>query len=271
MSHQNLIRCGCAGAAALLAGLALAGETLESTVFGILKVESTRANTLVSVPWAGVTLAEGEVPVSVADLVKTANLTAGDRLMAYDAPNGRYLGWVLQEDAAGLLAWTPSATVDQGGVSVAPAEGEATLARGGALWLVRQHPTEVDGRARPFYLQGQYAPAAAQVAVAGGTAEAPAYTLLGNPGLAGAEINGLDWGTGPAAGDTLSVMDGAVPRILNWDAAAGEWYRMVPRAVNGRVTNVRETGDRLPAGLGLWYVRRTAPGFTFTWKKKAGE
>ena len=257
----------------LLAGVALMAEesVTGSTVFGILKVESTRANTLVSVPWAGASPAEGEAPVTVADLVKTANLTAGDRLLAYDAPNGRYLGWVLQKDAEGLLAWTASATVAAGGLSVAPSEDAATLSRGGAFWLVRQEPVEADGRARPFYLQGQYAASAAQVAVAGGSAEAPAYTLLGNPGLAGVVFNDLDWGAGPAAGDTLSVMDGAVPRILEWDAAAGEWYRMVPRVVGGRVKNVRETGDRLPAGLGFWYVRRAAPGFTLTWKKKAAE
>ena len=269
MKHRELVWTGCAGVAALLAGSVLAGETPESTIFGILKVESTRANTLVSVPWAGASLAAKETPVAVADLVKTANLTAGDRLMAYDAANGRYLCWLLQADAEGLLAWTPVATVAAGGVTVAPGEAEAKLIRGGALWVVRQDPVDAAGNARPFYLQGQYASAAARVEVAGGSAEAPAYTLLGNPTFAGAAVNALDWAGKPAAGDQLSIPDGAVPRVLNWDAGKGEWYRMVPRVVNGRVKQVRETADRLPAGTGFWYVRRSAPGFTMEWKKAA--
>ena len=251
-------------AAACFAGAAGAqdGGTSASTVFGILKVDSQRANTLVSVPWVACTGGVESAEICVADLVKTANLSEGDQLLAFNAQRGAYDGWTLAKGADGLLGWEPATTVSASGVTVAAGERDATLARGRAIWLVRQDAS------KPFYLQGQFEGAPAEVRVAGGSESAPAYTLLGNALREGVAVNDLDWGEGPAAGDTLSIPDGAVPRVLEWDAASGKWFRTVPTLENGRVQNVRTTTDRISAGAGFWYVRRAAAAFTFTWKKK---
>ena len=248
--------------AAACAARAQVGETSISTVFGIRKVDSRRENTLVSVPWVACTGGVESAEICVADLVKTASLTEGDRLLAFNAQRGAYDGWTLVKAEDGLLAWEPSTTVTAAGLTVAAGERDATLARGRAIWLMRQDAS------KPFYLQGQFEGAPAVVRVAGGSADAPAYPLLGNALREGVAVNDLDWGDGPVAGDTLSIPDGAVPRVLEWDAAAGKWYRTVPTMVGGRVQNVRTTGDRIAAGAGFWYVRRAADEFTFTWKKK---
>lgn len=252
----------CLAALALMACAAETETASLSTVFGILKVESDRTSTLVSVPWTGMTGADTNVAISVADIVKTANLTAGDRLLSYNPTRKAYDGWELIKDAAGLLAWEPMTTVSTEGVIAAPVEGEATLGRGQSLWLVRQDVS------KPFYLQGQFTAASAQVVVAGGTASVPAYTLLGNPTMTAEMVNDLDWGAKPVAGDKLTIPDGSVPRVLSWDPSTAKWFRTVPMEVNGRIRNVKTTTDKINPGVGFWYVRQSEETFTFTWKKK---
>jgi len=242
--------------------LSAGDDNALSTVFGILKVDSDRTSTLVSVPWTGSTGASTNVAINVADIVKTANLSEGDRLLSYNAAKHAYDGWTLSQDAEGLLEWTPMATVTTEGVAMAPGEREATLGRGKSLWLIRQDVT------KPFYLQGQFTTAAAQVTIAGGSAAVPAYTLMGNPTTKATPINDLDWGTAPVAGDQLTIPDAAVPRVLNWDATTQKWYRTVPTIVNGRVKNVKTTTDKIAPGVGFWYIRKSTESFTFTWKQK---
>ena len=241
------------------------GTVGVSTVFGIIKVESPHTSTLVSVPWAASSGAAEEKAINVADVVKTSNLTEGDRLLAYNAGRGAYDGWSLAKASDGTLGWEPVTTVTAEGMAVAAGEATATLVRGQAIWLVRQDCS------KPFFLQGQYASAPASVAVAGGTAETPAYTLLGNALRGEVGVNELAWGDAPAEGDRLSIPGGAVARVLTWDAAKGVWYRMVPTVTGGVVKNVRKEDDRIGAGAGFWYVRASAGGFTFTWKKKGAQ
>ena len=132
-------------------------EVTGSNTFGGLKVDSRLVNTIVAVPW--VECGTGEA-IKVANLVKTDNLTAGDKLYVY--MGGTWYLYVLTDGA-----WTASTTVGANGPEVAEAPANQTLARGAALFLQRADAT------KPFYLYGQYDATAVQTAITAGTVDAP--------------------------------------------------------------------------------------------------
>ena len=53
----------------------------SSNMFGILRVDSTAEETIISVPWIETAALSGDI--RVCDLVLTSNLTVGDRLLYY--------------------------------------------------------------------------------------------------------------------------------------------------------------------------------------------
>ena len=64
---------------------AVADTTVQGgNVFGILAVESKSADTIVAVPWCECSTGENQ-PIAISNIVKTANLTAGDKLYALDS------------------------------------------------------------------------------------------------------------------------------------------------------------------------------------------
>ena len=230
-------------------------EVTGSNTFGWLKVDSGLANTIVAVPW--VECGTGEA-IKVANLVKTDNLTANDKLYVY--VGGTWYLYVLTDGA-----WTASTTVGANGPEVAEAPANQTLARGAALFLQRADTT------KPFYLYGQYDATAVQTAITAGTADAPVHTLVANPLPTGYDLNGSNKVAG-GAGDAIVVPMGSVNRTYTYENDAWGWQKTTTSTVTIKgkertvTSSTRETseGCTIPAGQGFWYVSKGgAP--TFNW------
>ena len=209
----------CVGAVAL-ATAALADTYTDGKVYGWLRVDSTNKVTVVGVPWLCVT---NDANVEVAKLVKTDNLTAGDKLYIFN--NGTWSGFVLN---AGLTAWEGVATTKKvNGVdtTIPAANDTLRLARGQALYLER------DDASQPFYLYGRYgaltsAELTSSIAAGG---EKPTVTLLASPKLdADMDVNSSGRFTGTIdAGDSIIIpTEGAFSISYTRNAANTAWQKV---------------------------------------------
>lgn len=248
--------------ALVAAQASFAEETAVSTnQFGLLRVDSTLTNTIVAVPWLDLSGNSSPSAVSVADIVKTANLTAGDRLSAYRS-DGKYDVWVLNSSKE----WEPSETlfVENQSTSEAPEADVRTVALGSAFWLYRQNPTS-GGNAAPFYIYGQVPASAVTTAVTAGTASAPVWNLVANASDAAVALNSLTVSSGAinAADEIYIVADGDPTKYTYKDGQG--WGCTTRVTVNGRPVNRWTITDKtISKGTGFWYVSKGgAP--TFTW------
>lgn len=241
---------------ALVAAQAAFAETAEpSNAFGLLRVDSTLTNTIVAVPWLDLSGNSNPSAVSVADIVKTANLTAGDKLSVYKS-DGTYEVWELVNGA-----WSPVTTVAEGGSSAATTAAGRTVALGSAFWLYRQNPTTSGGAAVPFYLYGQVPASAATTTVTAGTAAAPVWNLVANASDAAVALNSLP---GSSTDEIYIVADGN-PTMYTYKDGQGWGCTTRVTGANGRPVNRWTITDKtIPKGTGFWYVSKGgAP--TFTW------
>lgn len=234
-------------AAIAAATSALAVES--SNTFGILRVDSTAAQTIVSIPWE----AAGGGSIKVKDVVKTANLTIGDKLYYYDTTvqTPSYKMWALTANG-----WEGATTVANGITPTAGTEND-TLARGGALILVRQTHTA------PFYLYGQYQSAAASINVAVGSTDSPAYSLVAPATTEATSLDSLaSQYVGANDNVMVSVNGEARSLVCRQDNGAYKWGTEV-KSGKGGTTAFTPVSVSIPAGEGFWYVSRggslTAP------------
>ena len=243
---------------------AVEGNSLSENTLGLMRVESGAKATIVAVPWEMLSATAGQ-NIPVTDIVMTTNLTAGDKLYAYDADAKAYAVWTL---AGG--AWQPvqNYVTDASGKQVAvvtPDADNTNLPRGGAFWLVRQDAT------KPFYLYGQYTAAAVTATkITAGTTAAPVLQLLASPKTEAFALNSISW-TGASANDAIilpSANENGPQTKLSFDATQGKWGIWKPTAGdNGRATNTFDTNITIPAGRGFWYMScGGAP--TVSWEAK---
>ena len=224
---------------------------------GVLRVASAATNLVAAVPWMSMSSdrAENE-DVLVSETVNPNGLSAGDRILAYSTASN-FNGWA---HASGT-EWSAIEAGTTDGVAVVETE-ETQFARGGAFWLVRTDPG-------PYvYLLGRYTGDGYTAALAGGTPEAPGYTLVANPTTSGVALNDLvfvDDSAAPAVpadGDRIVLQDAAgFQKFYVRNAANTEWGRYVSGMSDGLVTQSWESGAAVsvPSGTGFWYVR-TDPG-----------
>ena len=222
---------------------------------GVLRVSSLATNVVAAVPWMSMASTKPEnEPVEVAETVNPNGLSVGDRILAYNTASN-FQGWAHLSRLG--TDWGALEAGEADGVAVV-ATNTTRFARGGAFWLVRTHPGDC------FYLVGRYTGDEYTTEIAGGTAAAPAYTLVANPTMAGVNLNALVFvdGSGdpatPAAGDRIVVQDAAgFQKFYVRNAANTEWGRYVSGMSDGRVIQSWESGAAVsvPSGTGFWYVR----------------
>lgn len=252
-----------------------AATTQSSNTFGLLRVDSTQKQTIVCVPWVAASATDDQ-PIPVTDIVKTANLEAGDDLYWYDPQNKGYSGWRL-EMIEGLLKWQPMTVVGEGNkISLTAGAADARLARGNAIILVRQNPTDNEGKAKPFYLLGQVASSSGSVE---NTLVSGAYSLLAPPIATSADSFDLNdntkvtWGTSggqykPNANDVIIVPDSDV--TLSWNSATGKWGTG-KRTWDDKLKKIVFSWDETPntkikSGCGAWYVNGGTSDVKVYWK-----
>ncbi len=237
-----------------LAAAAFADYT-DGKVCGWMRVDSDLAVTVVGVPWVDV--GNPATNVKVADLVKTDNLTAGDKLYVYD--NGTWLFYQLSSGGE----WVAGTTANS---SVTPVEAgtpeTARLARGQALYLERQNPTE-GGVAKPFYVYGAEGTALTTKTLSGA---AGTKFLVASPKaeafqVTTSKISGATAKSRSASGDQIIVpLTGGASRT--YTLASGKWGY-----VSGGVRVKEGDAGYLPIalGTGFWYIKSGAADVTITW------
>ena len=124
-----------------------------------------------------------------------------------------------------------------------------------------------------IYLVGRYDGGSYSTALAGGTTNAPGFTMVANPTMAGiADLNDLVFTDGsgnaadPAADDRIVIQDAAgFQKVYVRNAANTEWGRWVSRKseTTGLVTQEWVNNDGIvPSGTGFWYVRTADSSLT---------
>ncbi len=239
----------CVGAVATAMAAFATDALTDSKTLGWMRVDSTNAVTVVGVPWAAVT--NTAVDVSVANLIKTDNLTAGDSLYVYN--DGAWSRFVLN---AGRTAWEGSSTtMSIGGKSTTiPAATDGQLiARGKALYLERQNPTE-GGVAKPFYLYG----AVGATAVTSSEFSGANKYLVASPKASAFVVNHTNI-TGASNKDTIQVpLAGGGSRIYQYFTKQNKWR------CNGKWEDA-EGYEAIALGTGFWYLASSTSAITFNW------
>lgn len=234
---------------AMAAALPLVADTTTANVIGLIRVDSPEKETIVSIPFVATSASATDAAIPVTDIVKTSNLTNGDELRYYNSSTRKYQCWRLTDGN-----WEAASEVSSGG---AVSTG-STLARGDAIILVRQNPTESVNevpRAKSFYLQGQVAKSASvECTMAQGSATAPAYSLIAPPSDTNVALNGGTW-TGVGAKDQVQING----KLYWFDASSGKWgtYATDPTTFEKTFT---PTDVTIAVGTGAWFI--SAPGAT---------
>ncbi len=234
------------GWCALAATVALGADVTGQNICGLMNVPSTAQYTMIAVPW--VTVGGNTDAMAVANLVKTDTLSEGDELYYY--ANGTYYRWVLTSGV-----WTPTHTTmaDAKGdsVTVLAPEASYTLPRGTGLFLVRKDTS------KEIWLYGQYSTKEVAVAVAKGTPETPAYTMIANPNAEAYNLNDKGVTVEVEVGDQI-LLDDAKTLYTFKD---GSWLRQGTKTVTMGSTEKTvatwvKDGCVIPAGRGAWYVSK---------------
>lgn len=150
-----------------------ANEAVLGTV-GVTAITTSLSNVIVAVSYDDLAGGTGMV---YSNLVKTANLTEGDRLVEFR--NDKYTGWVLEKSGE-VLYWKETTEVfqDASGKQITLQGSAAETVRGAVgtgIWLVRNKPTDSDENPIPFYIYGKSVSSLTSTTVAG------KWTLIGNP------------------------------------------------------------------------------------------
>ena len=222
---------------------------------GVLKKSTKMTKAIVPVPWHS--LADGG-NISVSNVVKTANLTAGDKLNVYDAAEKKYNVYTLKADKT----WEPAAIykIDAKGQVSTETSGKpqtTLIPRGSGVWLERADTST------PIVTYGLVSAtkqtteiAAATTAGDDGTTT-PTWSLAAVPSTESVALTELA-APANAENDTVIVPTEGAPRIYTVKDGKWGYNESVPVTdANGKVLGVRptrKTDETLPAGTGFWYV-----------------
>lgn len=243
---------------ALAAALPALADVTTDNVIGVLRVDSSAAETIVSVPWVATSAAATDTAIPVTDIVKTANLTDGDELKYYNSSSGKYQCWKLTEGA-----WEAATKVTESTSDEAAPSG-ATLVRGNAIILVRQNQVDDKGVAKPFYLQGQVAKSGSQVCTMTRSATGVAYSLLAPPTDTAIGLNAGSW-SNVADGDYVLVQ-GKKYEYGEDETLSKKWgtYVTDPETFGKTFT---AANAEIAVGQGAWYVsaKGSDEAATVTW------
>ena len=245
MNVKNLLF---AASAALAAGLR--AEVTANNTLCRIEVESAAKSVIVAVPLAQV--GDG-ADIKVTDYILTTNLKKGDSILKWNGTS--WDGWTIDDKSAWEAVVSVSGTESS---ETAPA-ADSALARGAAVWLNRSD--ETIEASKSFFLYGQVVAGETTL-----TAQAGAFTLLGNPGTTALDLSKVTW-TGCANGDNITWNDNDGKRrfVVYHD---GKWCTMSTTVTDGFPTTtfdeLKKDTAVIPVGVGFWYksTGTTSPSAT---------
>ena len=221
---------------------------------GVTAINSDLTNTIVAVSYKQLGDVDGNITIS--NIVKTANLTAGDLLHVFKNASN-YETYALTSGAGGVLYWnkTLNYTINQYGDPVpdnsSSAASIATLGPGAGFWLVR--PNGWEGASFNFYIYGKPVTAAVETQLTAGT---PA--LIGNP----TQTAKAPTITTAAVGDIIQIPDSAnaALRVTKYKYTADGW-----KTKKNKVTTTTPDPPTIQPGMGFWYIPVSGNAPKITW------
>ena len=213
---------------------------------GVLRVETRAERAALAVPWTKLRPTAASEDVAAVDLVKTTNLTTGDKLYVYDGASKMYKAWQLRDSGlweALAVYRVADGYVDFNQAGTAP-EASA-VARGTGVWLQRQR---TEG---PVYLCGQVETASVTTPLAAG------WNLVGSPTTAACDLSQLK----PANGDRIVVPTAAEPKNMTHENGVWGYLKNETYTYGGMefVRPKRITAEPVPAGTAFWYICPSTP------------
>lgn len=228
------------GFAGFAASAAFAVESPVATV-AVTEIDSGLSNTVVAV--SALDLSGGTM--SVSNLVKTTNLTPGDKLYAFD--NDKYECWTLsaglvweKHDVTFSISDTGTLT-DAAGVSAAI----YTMPVGKGIWLSRQD------KSKPFYIYGAYTNATKSIVAAGVKA-----ALVGNPTQTRKSPASVE---GCANGDDVAIPTSGSLKHYYYSESGSDGKHWWSAGVYSA------TLPEIDAGTGFWYIPKNKQAVTINW------
>ena len=229
------ILCASAGAA-----LAVATDVTVATV-DVIAVNSSLSNTVISIP--GLDLSSGG-DLAISNLVKTSNLTVGDRLLAF--AGGAYECWTLDSNKKWIKPDKKFKITGSGADEVLTTDASMfTMSVGSGIWLSRQNSTSA------IYIYAQHTNTLST------TVSAHATALLGNPGLIGARPTV----SGCAAGDQIIVPADGLPKTYTYDSTGSNGEHWYSYSKLNKVWGL----PTITAGTGFWYCSKGDAAVTVSW------
>lgn len=224
---------------------------------GVVKATQPTEIAVIAVPWKQ--FMEGD-HISVSNLVKTANLTPGDKLYIYEGE--KYDVWALD----GNRHWQQATSVSsENGEQIvkAPfgAAHEHPVGHGTGVFLERQNSSV------PYYLYGEVDEGASLV-----TTVEEERMLIANPNLKPFDLNGYyydadakEWKYSVEAneGDVITIPMGKTQRKCIF--RDGGWGYYQKKVENGVLKQTWVNEVKIPAGTGCWYIKNGENNVKIDW------
>lgn len=245
-------------------GTVSAAVTSANTLCRI-EVNSGAKSTIIGIPLTKISATQNQ-DIPVTSLVLTDNLEVGDTIQHWNG--SKWDAWVIA-DVDGVKTWQPTIIAEGNNVSTSAPAANTALARGDAIW-VNRNSNSAD-LTKPFYVYGQvgWKGPGSVITIPAGTADAPVYTLVGNPLLQSFPLSAIQpsYGTGDstiAVGDKVVFVNSQNDFGYNeytWQTVSGTETQAW--CVKGRYT---ENGTRrigwvavdesvvIGPGEGCWYI-----------------
>ena len=209
-------------------------------------------------PLAAAYTGTGATELTVANIVQTATLAAGDELYAYDPEKKKYDIYKLGTDGT----WTAVQTVEVSASGTAtettsPAAADRVITCGRGFWIVRKGAAS---DAKPVRLIGNVPETAATVKIPAAADGKPSATLIGVP--SDWNLNATDWTNKAVRKDTIRVLNdnGTTWREIVYDGT--KWIEGIQNVgENGTVTFTKNENPVLKGGYAVWYMRAGKTAF----------
>lgn len=257
---KTILKWTACAACAIWAGASASAATETVTGQNVIGLTTIKDDSRAYLPLAAAYTGTGATELTVANIVQTATLAAGDELYAYDPERKQYDVYTLGTDGK----WTVVKTVEVSAPGTAtattsPAAANRVITRGRGFWIVRNADAS---RAKPVRLVGDVPATAATVEIPAAAADGkPSATLIGVP--SDWKLNETDKIENAAKGDKIRVLneDGKAWREIVYDGT--EWIEGVQKVgENGAVTFEKNENPVLKGGYAVWYMRAGKTSFT---------
>ena len=247
------------------ASASAATETVKGqNVIGLTTILTTiKDDSRAYLPLAAAYTGTGATELTVANIVQTATLAAGDELYAYDPEKKQYDVYTLGTDGT----WTAVKTVEVSASGTAtettsPEAADRVITRGRGFWIVRKGAAS---RANPVRLIGNVPETAATVTIPAAAADGkPSATLIGVP--SDWELNKTDWTNKAVRKDTIRVLNdnGTTWREIVYNGTKWIEYRQEMDDATKTITVTTDENPNLKGGYAVWYMRAGTDSFTLT-------